>query len=71
MTGSHDINAARALLHWYAESGVDEAVLSEPASFFARNQPLTKRSLRRAGSQLLASAQKTLRGRSRNSMAAP
>jgi DNA polymerase len=46
-----DINAARALLRWYAESGVDEAVLSEPQSFFDRAppKPLAKPALIRGG----------------------
>ena len=39
MSGFQEINAARALLRWYAESGVDEAVLAEPASFFDRAPP--------------------------------
>ncbi|MFN0024097.1 MAG: uracil-DNA glycosylase family protein [Parvularculaceae bacterium] len=34
--GEDKIRAARALLRWYAESGVDEAVTAEPASFFSR-----------------------------------
>ncbi|MFN3958357.1 MAG: uracil-DNA glycosylase family protein [Parvularculaceae bacterium] len=36
MPRSDELQAARALLRWYAESGVDEAVLTEPASFFER-----------------------------------
>ncbi len=39
-----DNNAARALLRWYAESGVDEAVLAQPRDFFDRaaSKPLAK-----------------------------
>ncbi len=39
MRDLQDINAARALLRWYAESGVDEAVLAEPQNFFDRAAP--------------------------------
>ncbi len=34
MTRPDELQAARALLRWYADSGVDEAVASEPASAF-------------------------------------
>ncbi len=39
MSDLQTIDAVRALLCWYAESGVDEAVLAEPASFFDRAPP--------------------------------
>lgn len=34
-----DLQAARALVRWYAESGVDEAVLAEPRNYFDEAPP--------------------------------
>lgn len=42
MTSMPAADAARALLRWYVDSGVDEAVASEPSSMFAREEPANR-----------------------------
>lgn len=48
MPTSDHFGAARALLRWYAESGVDEATAADPANFFAIGDPPPRSIIARA-----------------------